>query len=128
MNKIFKSLSSLLILICLVLLSSQNLWAENSFTKAFKYEKNYKEGTYGWIEISSFPSGAVVYLNNKRQHSLTPNKFKTPVGTYKVAVVIRGKASREIKGVKVKAGQTTPLETVDFRTEITRPNTRNLLD
>ncbi|MFO1518378.1 MAG: PEGA domain-containing protein [bacterium] len=95
--------------------------------KAFGYNKMYKEGTYGWLEVSSIPNGAVVYINDQRQVGPTPNKYKFPVGTVKVAVVIKGKASREFSNIKIRAGETTTLETVDFRDEITRPNTRDLL-
>lgn len=95
--------------------------------RAFGYNKIYKEGTYGWLEVSSVPQGAVVYLNDQRQVGLTPNKYKVPIGNYKVSVVIRGKSAREFPGVKINAGHVTTLETVDFRDEITRPNTRDLL-
>lgn len=95
--------------------------------RAFGYNKIYKEGTYGWLEVNTIPQGAVVYLDDKRQVGLTPNKYKVPVGTYKISVVIRGKSARDFPGVKIRAGQVTSLETVDFRDDITRPNTRDLL-
>jgi hypothetical protein len=95
--------------------------------RTFGYKKMYREGTYGWLEVHTTPNGAVVFINNKRQVGLTPNKYKLPVGTVKVSVVIRGKAVRNFSEVTIRSGQTTALEPIDFRDEITRPNTKNLL-
>jgi len=96
--------------------------------RAFGYNKMYKEGTYGWLEVSSIPNGAVVYINEERQGGPTPNKYKTPVGTVKVSVVIKGKAVREFSNVKIKPGETTTLEIIDFRDETRRANTKPLLN
>ena len=95
--------------------------------RAFGYNKMYKEGTYGWLEVSTFPNGAVVYINEERQVGTTPNKYKTPIGTFKVSVVIKGKAVREFEKVKIRPGETTTLEPIDFRDEVQRPNTKPLL-
>ncbi|MBL7684550.1 MAG: PEGA domain-containing protein [Deltaproteobacteria bacterium] len=100
---------------------------ENPVVEAFKYEKDYAEGTYGWLEVSTSPQGAIVYINDKRQPGPTPNRYKFPAGTVKVSVVIKGKASKEISGIKIKKNETTVLDPIDFRDEITRPNTRNLV-
>jgi len=95
--------------------------------RALGYNKMYKEGTYGWLEVTTFPNGAVVYINDERQVGTTPNKYKTPIGTMKVSVVIKGKAVREFSNVKIRAGETTALEPIDFRDEVERPNTKPLL-
>jgi len=95
--------------------------------RAFGYNKMYKEGTYGWLEVTTFPDGAVVYVNDERQVGKTPNKYKMPVGTFKVSVVIKGKAAREFDKVKIRSGETTTLEPIDFRDEVQRVNTKPLL-
>jgi PEGA domain-containing protein len=95
--------------------------------RTFGYKKIYKEGTYGWLEVSTAPQGAVVSIDDHRQVGLTPNKYKLPVGTVKVSVVIKGKAMREFSGVKIRAGETTTLEPIDFRDEVSQPNMKPLL-
>jgi hypothetical protein len=95
--------------------------------RTLHYNKIYKEGTYGWLEVNTTPQGAVVYIGDHRQVGLTPNKYKLPVGTVKVSVVIKGKAMREFPDVKIRAGETTTLDPIDFRDEVGRPKTKPLL-
>src|SRR4030095_11029680 len=95
--------------------------------RAFGYNKIYKEGTYGWLEVSTTPSGAAVYIDDKRQVGPTPNQYKLPIGKVKVSVVIKGKAVREFPVVSIAAGQVTKLAPIDFRDEVGRPNTEPLL-
>src|SRR4030095_3199053 len=95
--------------------------------RTFGYNKIYKEGTYGWLEVSTTPSGAVVYVDDKRQVGPTPNQYKLPIGRVKVSVVIKGKAVREFPSVNISAGKVTKLAPIDFRDEVGRPNTEPLL-
>lgn len=92
------------------------------------YNKIYKEGTYGWLHVSTTPSGAVVYVDDQRQAGPTPNQYKLLIGKVKVSVVIRGKAVREFPAVNINAGQVTKLAPIDFRDEVSRPNTVPLLN
>jgi|GEM_PF-6251019 len=91
--------------------------------RALGYNKIYKEGTYGWLEVTTVPQGAVVYVDDKRQGAQTPNQYKLPIGKVKVSVVIKGKAVREFPSVNISAGQVTKLAPIDFRDEVGRPAT-----
>ncbi len=85
------------------------------------------ERTFGWLEVSTTPSGAVVYVDDKRQVGPTPNLYKLPIGRVKVSVVIKGKAVREFPSISISAGKVTKLAPIDFRDEVGRPNTEPLL-